>query len=558
METTLRLATRQTQRQLCRCELFRPCFCDVNRVNRVVGPEVEAPSLAADEVRMVFVDAQIIHGRGSVCQRDVFHRHFFEFLRHPQVSCSLLIFRPEYNLPANDQANPWEPTVPGESSMTHLRLALMALLLFSTTVVSAADFPLKQGDIWVMAGDSITAQHLHSNYFEAFCFARYPQIKFAFRNSGVGGHTITTTLARYDYDIDAWKPTVVSVELGMNDQGGNTPEQYIANMTKMVGRIRAGNALPVMLTASPINNGNTMANIGGNRRLHDYAVALKEFSEKEKLAFADQFHLLIDVWGANKPRENLANALPNLQAIAQNNEVAGVEHLRAFLLEQSKSPVKPVSMQGDPVHPGAPGQLMMAAALLKELGANPFVSSVTIDGVTPTSKGCVVENVKMENGVLSFDRLDESLPFPIPEEAAAVLPLFPTLTELSQYTLQVKSLKPGIYTLKVNGAPLSSTLSPQSLAAGVNLTELAYAPRPASIPASAIVVQARNVLNAVAAKEGLVGQWRGLSQRAHAAGAAPELKDQLSELTKKVMDADDRIREAAKPQKLHFELAPQQ
>ena len=26
-----------------------------------------------------------------------------------------------------------------------------------------------------MAGDSITAQHLHSNYFEAFCFARYPQ-----------------------------------------------------------------------------------------------------------------------------------------------------------------------------------------------------------------------------------------------------------------------------------------------------------------------------------------------------------------------------------------------
>ncbi|MEI8379626.1 MAG: GDSL-type esterase/lipase family protein [Planctomycetota bacterium] len=442
--------------------------------------------------------------------------------------------------------------------MTQLRIALMVLSLFTATIVSAAEFPLKQGDIWVMAGDSITAQHLHSNYFEAFCFARYPQIKFAFRNSGVGGHTITSTLARYDYDIDAWKPTVVSVELGMNDQGGNTPEQYISNMAKMVTRIRTGNALPVMLTASPINNGNTMANLAGNRRLHEYAETLKEFSQKEKLPFADQFHLLIDVWGTNKPRENLANAIPNLQNIAQNNDVAGVEHLRAFLLEQSKSAVKPVSMQGDPVHPGAPGQLMMAAALLKELGANPFVSSVTIEGAMATSKGCLVENLKAENGVLSFERIDESLPFPIPEEAAAVLSLFPALTELSQYTLQVKSLKPGMYSLKINGVQLPSLLSAQNLAEGVNLTGLAYAPRTANIPASAIVLQAKNVLNAVATKEGLVGQWRSLSQRAHAAGAAPELKDQLAEMTKKVMEADDKIREAAKPQKLHFELAPQQ
>ena len=87
------------------------------------------------------------------------------------------------------------------------RLFILTIVsLLATTTARAADFPLKDGDIWVMAGDSITAQHLHSNYFEAFCFARYPQLKFAFRNSGVGGHTITSTLARYDDDIDAWKP----------------------------------------------------------------------------------------------------------------------------------------------------------------------------------------------------------------------------------------------------------------------------------------------------------------------------------------------------------------
>src|SRR5213596_2524136 len=145
----------------------------------------------------------------------------------------------------------------------------------------SASFPLKDGDVWVMAGDSITAQHLHSNYFEAFCYARYPRLKFAFRNSGVGGHTIPSTLARFDYDIAAWKPTVVSVELGMNDKGGTTTEKFVANMGTMVERIRGIQARPVILSASPVNNGDTMAKLGGNQRLHEYAAALKDYAAKE-------------------------------------------------------------------------------------------------------------------------------------------------------------------------------------------------------------------------------------------------------------------------------------
>src|SRR3954468_17845365 len=114
-------------------------------------------------------------------------------------------------------------------------LFALAVTLGSTPAARAAEFPLKEGDIWVMAGDSITAQHLHSNYFEAFCYARYPKTKFAFRNSGVGGHTIPSTLARFEYDIAAWKPTVVSVELGMNDSGGTKTDKFVANMSTMVG-----------------------------------------------------------------------------------------------------------------------------------------------------------------------------------------------------------------------------------------------------------------------------------------------------------------------------------
>lgn len=428
--------------------------------------------------------------------------------------------------------------------------AALALLLAATAPGSttAAEFPLKDGDTWVMAGDSITAQHLHSNYYEAFCFARYPKLTFRFRNSGVGGDTIPKVLARYDWDLAPWKPTVVSVELGMNDQGGFSVEQFIANMGKLNDRIKASSARPVFFTSSPINNGDTNAKLGGNSKLHQFAVALKTFAAGQHTPFADQFHPLLDIWGTNKVRELIANALPPLRNAAKDDKLAGIEHLRAFLAAQDASPVRLVSMQGDPVHPGPPGQLTMAAALLKEMGANGFVSHATLDaqGKVAEAKGCVVDGAKAEAGKLTFDRLDDSLPFPIPDDARAVLPLYPQLLELSQYTLKVTGLSAERYALKVNATDLG-TISAKELGQGVNLTTFGQ---------GAIAAQGKAVLAEVGAKENLVGQWRSQARAATAPEATAEMKERFASLTKQVEAADAKIRAAAQPKKLRFEIGP--
>ncbi len=436
-------------------------------------------------------------------------------------------------------------------------LVLAALLGLLAQPARAAEptFPLKDGDIWVMAGDSITAQHLHSNYFEAFCYARYPKMKFAFRNSGVGGHTIPSTLARFDYDIGAWKPTVVSVELGMNDSGGTKTEDFVKNMGTMVERIKKSGARPVILSASPVNDGTLSTKlVGRNQRLDEYATALKVFCEKEKLPYADQFHACLDPWGRNKPREKLtAASLADLKTVANDDTLAGVEQLRAFLAAQEKNPGRGVNLQGDPVHPGAPGQLMMAAALLKELGADGFVSSATVDaGVgTAEAKGCTVTDIKTAPTGASFDRLDECLPFPIADDARVVLPIAPDVLAMSKYTVAVKGLKDGDYLLKIGGVTCGRVTAKQ-LADGVNLTSLA--PVPLSKDVNPVVAQMRAVLKAVSDKEAIVGGWRSLSQKAHAKGADVKLKDDLAAMTTKVEEADAKIREAAKPQKLHFEV----
>jgi len=309
----------------------------------------------------------------------------------------------------------------------------------------------------------------------------------------------------------------------------------------------------VILAASPVNDGTIMSKAAGrNVRLSEYAKALKAFSEKEQIPYADQFHALVDVWGKNKPRENLANSLAAIRALAADDSLAGADHLKEFLAEQAKKPALAVSMQGDPVHPGAPGQLMMAAALLKRLGAEPFVSSVEISGEAKT-KGCTVTDLKIENGKVAFDRLDECLPFPIPAEARAVLPLAPEVLELSQYTLKISGLKEGSYRLALDGMKCG-TFSEKDLAAGINLTALPIDPMVKFTHPVAAQMQA--VLAAVTAKENLVGQWRGLSQKANAKGADQKLQDDLAALTKRVEELDAAIRKAATPKKIHFEIAP--
>jgi lysophospholipase L1-like esterase len=424
--------------------------------------------------------------------------------------------------------------------------ALLGMLCIALPASAGGDFPLSDGDTWVLVGDSITAQHLHSDYFEAFCFARYPKLTFRFRNAGTSGDTVPRALARFDADVAAWKPTVVSVELGINDQADFTPAHYLDGLRRLDDRIRAAGARPVYFTPSAINNGETSDRLAANARLHQYSVGLRSFAAEHKAPFADQFHAVLDVWGKNKPREMLADALPALKALARQEGLNGVEHLRAFLAAQENSREPLVSLRGDPTHIGPPGQLMMAAALLRELGAAGFVSHATLDAAGRASdvRGCVVEGVKAQGGGLVFDRLDESLPFPIADDARPALALFPAILELSKYTLKVTGLPEGRYTLKVNGAAVT-TVAAREWEAGVNLTACGQGP---------IAAQGKAVLAAVADKEKLVWQWRELARTG--GNSADGLQRRLLELSRQVEAADTRIREAARPRQLHFEIAP--
>jgi hypothetical protein len=78
---------------------------------------------------------------------------------------------------------------PLENTMRNATLVLVAAVALWALPARADDFFFKDGDVVVMIGDSITEQHLYSNYVEMWTVTRFPNWKLTFRNTGIGGDT---------------------------------------------------------------------------------------------------------------------------------------------------------------------------------------------------------------------------------------------------------------------------------------------------------------------------------------------------------------------------------
>ncbi|MBC8117901.1 MAG: SGNH/GDSL hydrolase family protein, partial [Candidatus Saccharimonas sp.] len=321
-----------------------------------------------------------------------------------------------------------------------VRWCVAVMVVYGAASAQAAEFFFKDGDVVVMIGDSITEQHLYSNYVEMWTVTRYPNWKLTFRNVGIGGDRSVGGNSRFARDVLLHKPTAMTVDFGMNDGSyrafeDGTFKPYMDGLQGMANQAKSANIRVAWATPQPLDNAEQgpTALTGYNQTLEKFSEGVKVIADKNGGLFVDQFH----------------------------------PYLAALDRARGKGPKYDRITAGDAVHPGPPGQALMAASILKGLSFPSLVSSAEIDaggGKVVAVKNCAIENVAKKDGGISFSRLDGALPF-FPAEALGILPHAPILEELNDYRLQVAGLAAGKYEVRVGGRKIAE-LTAEQLAAG--------------------------------------------------------------------------------------------
>jgi lysophospholipase L1-like esterase len=410
-----------------------------------------------------------------------------------------------------------------------LRAALLAALL-AAALPAAGPFHLKDGDRVVFYGDSITDQRLYTTFVETYVVTRFPRWSVSFTHSGWGGDRVTGgagggVVERLNRDVFAYKPTVVTVMLGMNDGRVRAFDPqifdiYSTGYRNIVKRLKEG-APGVRITAiqpSPYDDVTREPRFPGgyNAVLVRYGQFLRDLASAEGLTLSD----------LNAP------------------VTAMLERAR------SADPDLAQKIIPDRVHPGASGHLIMAGALLKAWNAPALVSSVEIDAAARRvlkSEKAAVAGAEF-SPVLSWTQTDESLPVPI-DFSDAVMALAVNSSDfqqtLNRQALTVVGLKPGDHTLLIDGDEIAVFTAAQ-LAAGVNLAGFKTPMYAQAARVHSLTLKHNNVHAA---------RWRNL-QVPLAADEPAALESALATLDALDAELAARQRAAAQPRPHQFELRP--
>lgn len=285
------------------------------------------------------------------------------------------------------------------------RLAVLLILpagLMRTETAVAAEtsdntFYLKKGDYVCFYGDSITEQRYYGVDVETYVRTRFPNLHVKFINSGVGGDTVRGGFTggideRLKRDVFPYKPTIITIMLGMNDasyrpfdekifaQYTNGYEHIIESLQQHLPRTRI-----ILIEPTPFDDITSPPQFAGgyNSVLERYAAFVRQLAAEHHLACVDFMTPMLDV----------------------------VEKA------QAQDPKLATDVIPGRVHPSAVGELIMAQALLRAWNAPALVTAVTIDAASQTAVQAVnttVSGIQANGQTVSWTQDDRALPFPIP------------------------------------------------------------------------------------------------------------------------------------------------
>jgi lysophospholipase L1-like esterase len=347
-------------------------------------------------------------------------------------------------------------------------MAAISTVFASSMTAQQPEFGLHNGDHVVFYGDSITDQRNYTMEIETFVLTRYPKLHVQFTNSGWGGDRVSGGGGggidlRLQRDLTPYKPSVVTIMLGMNDGGYKTATEA-TNQTffdgyRHIRDVLKQNDPEARITAiepSPyddVTRPSAFPVVGGypyNQSLIGYGKWIGSFAKENNWTVAD----------------------------ANTDFVRMLEHA------SQTNPTLAKEILPDHVHPSFGGSLMIAEAVLKSWNARPVVASVTINASGSQPKVSHVEHASItaltNSGGLRWSEMDDALPLPFVQwqemwgagpSVGLVIGSSDLTDALNQEPLTVAGLKDGVYSLHIDGQSVG-TFTNDQLAKGINLALL--------------------------------------------------------------------------------------
>ena len=341
-------------------------------------------------------------------------------------------------------------------------LILLAACFASVNAQQVA--PFKQGDRVCFVGNSITdGGHYHS-YIWLYYMTHFPYADMWISNCGIGGDTSENILKRLDGDVLAKRPNVITLTFGMNDTGyyeynGDNAESF------------------------------------GNGRVEWSKGMYKKIEERLK-GLTDTRILLIgtspydDVFRNKNSYMQKIVAFQDSAAKANNWEFVDFNHPMTEMNHRFQQQDSTFTICGnDRVHPDNDGHMVMAYLFLKAQGmSGKKVADFTLNaknGKILEQENCKIDNFISHHGVISFDYLANSLPYPLDTIAhgwgfkraqcqiTKVVPTF--MEEMDRERLCVKGLR-GDYRLLIDDVFIAN-FTAEELANGINLAEYRHTPQ---------------------------------------------------------------------------------
>jgi lysophospholipase L1-like esterase len=402
-------------------------------------------------------------------------------------------------------------------AMKKYLLPLLAALGAVTLAPSRADLLLQPNDLVAITGDSITEQKRYSVLMEDYFLMCQPTTGLSALQFGSGGAGAYVGGARTPDDLVLFHPQVATMLYGMND-GQYKPlnEPMSAGFRKGTqGTIEAYKKIGVrvILVSSPTcicAAGKTPDQVPYNATLAAFGDMAKQIAHDEGVAFTD------------------------------------VHGIMAGVITKGVAANPAYSLGNDGVHQDPAGHLIMAYGMLRGLGCDGAIGTITVDLANHTATGTPGQKiVSVDDGKVQV----ESTRYPFcftgdPANPAStmttldVIKYLPFNDDLNRYLLVVKGLTAS--RAKVTWGSTSHEFSAADLAKGVNLAAAFAGDNPFSAPFAKVdaAVLAQQTQETALTKN-FLGDFRSLTNDLPDQGAI------LDEIAQKGIAERNRLAKAA-------------